>query len=264
MDGGRLTWTGDVSTGAWITPRLGCFGQVASVVPRGFGAYARVLHPVRDGADQPSTWEQVCEVTDRSAHALMQWQSISTPRVQDGSGCPPSAGRAWEGEEPEIGSLEDAALEVLCQVLAGHSAPDTACWFALWEGWGWIPGVPSVASFWPEGHRDQVIAPAFDQQVLHGPRLRHPGRDYLLFTGPLAAVTSTARWSEPDWALSQSPNLFWPTDRSWCVATEIDFDSTLVAGSPALIHAVLAAPGLEAWPVESCDAVGIDGDTLNA
>jgi hypothetical protein len=30
---------------------------------------------------------------------------------------------------------------------------------------------------------------------------------------------------------AESPCLFWPADRAWCVATEVDFDSTLVSGS---------------------------------
>lgn len=261
--GGPLVWSEDVRAGAWIAPRLGSFGQVAFTVPRGFEAYVRVLHPVRDRDDRATTWAEICEVTDCSAHALMQWQSISTPRVEDGSGRTPSAGRAWEGEDPEVGSLETSALTVLCQVLAAHTPPVADCCFALWEGWGWIAGSPSVASFWPEGHRDQIVPPAFAPEVMAGPRLRHPGRDYLLFTGPLAAATSMGRWPGADWFLCQSPNLFCPTDRSWCVATEIDFDFTLIAGTQVLIDAVLAAPGLEAWPVESWDTVGIDGDTVN-
>jgi hypothetical protein len=50
-----------------------------------------------------------------------------------------------------------------------------------------------------------------------------------------------------------SANLFWPADRSWCVATEVDFDSTLVGGDTALIAAILAAPELEVWEVEPSD-----------
>lgn len=239
MDG-DLVWSADVGAGGWIAPRLGSFGQVAFTVPRGFGTYARVLHPVRDGDDQPATWSEVCEVTGRCAHALMQWQSISTPRVEDGSGRTPSVGRAWQGEDPEVGSLETSALETLCQVLAAHTPAGSDCCFALWERWGWITGSPAVASFWPRGHREQSVPPALAPEVMAGPRLRHPGRDYLLFTGPLAAAMSMGQWPEPDWFLPQSPNPFWPADRSWCVATEIDFDFTLVAGTPALIDAVVA------------------------
>ena len=36
------------------------------------------------------------------------------------------------------------------------------------------------------------------------------------------------------------PNIIWPDDRAWCVATEIDLDSTYLGGSMELIEAVLA------------------------
>jgi hypothetical protein len=55
----------------------------------------------------------------------------------------------------------------------------------------------------------------------------------------------------------------WPADRSWCLATEVDFDSTLIGGPRALIEAVLHAPGVEAWPVSENDDLTIRGDLLN-
>jgi hypothetical protein len=61
----------------------------------------------------------------------------------------------------------------------------------------------------------------------------------------------------------QSPSLLWPTDHSWCIGTEIDFDSTLVGGSADVIAAVRAAPGLDAWPVEPDDDLTAIGDRLN-
>lgn len=107
------------------------------------------------------------------------------------------------------------------------------------------------------------MPPAYDTEAMEGPRLHHPERDYLLFTGPLEAATAMGRWLTPDWFDAQSPNLFWPADHSWCVATEVDFDSTLVAGSTALVDAVLADPDLEAYPVDTGDTLTIDGDTVN-
>lgn len=47
------------------------------------------------------------------------------------------------------------------------------------------------------------------------------------------------------------------------MATEIDFDSNIVAGSPDLIAVVLAEPALDAWPIDSEDSFACDGDTLN-
>lgn len=264
MGESRLVWTGDVSLGAWIAPLLGSFGGwVGSVVPRGFPAYARVLHPVQDRDGRPSTWAAVCEVTDRIPHALMQWHSISTARVEDGSGRAPSRGRDWDGDEPQEGQLEPVALKRLCQVLADHTDPAVECRFALWEGYGWIHGSPSVALLtWP-GSTSSDVSPAFGAEGMRGPRLHHPGREYLLFTGPLEAAANLGRWLTPDWFDAQSPNLFWPADRSWCVATEIDFDSTIVAGSTALVDSILANPDLEAWPIDTGDTLTIDGDTVN-
>ncbi len=47
------------------------------------------------------------------------------------------------------------------------------------------------------------------------------------------------------------------------MSTEIDFDSTIVAGSSELIAAVLAEPALETWPVDPDDSLAHDADTLN-
>lgn len=81
-----LSFVKDPSVADWIAPRLGPFGGwVGSVVPRGFPAYARILHPVRDRDGESATWAAVCAQTQREAHALMQWQSIGSPRVEDGS-----------------------------------------------------------------------------------------------------------------------------------------------------------------------------------
>ncbi|HEX7461209.1 MAG TPA: hypothetical protein VF317_03460 [Dermatophilaceae bacterium] len=210
----------------WIAPRLGPFGgQVSSVVPRGFPASARVLHPVRDHDGEPATWSAVCARTGRVAHALMQWRSISSPGVEDGTGRSASGGMPWDGDEPLVGDLEPQTLAALCRILAGHTDPAVDCFFAR--------------------------------------RLHHPGRDYLLFSGPLEAAMDLGHWPSQDWFVPQSPSLIWPTDNSWCVATEVDFDSTLIAGDYHLIDAVLGAEDLEATPIEPGDCLDSRGDTVN-
>ena len=45
-----------------------------------------------------------------------------------------------------------------------------------------------------------------------------------------------------------APNLWWPADRSWCVATEIDLAWTYVGGPAGLIEAVLGDERIEALP----------------
>jgi hypothetical protein len=236
VDQCRVEHVADVSVGGWIAPRLGPFGGwVGSVAPRDYPEYARVLHPARDAQDHPTRWADVCAATGQRPHPLMQWHAIArmTQAQVEIRSTALTERMLWPGVEPTVGNLEPDALRALCEVLGRYTAHDQGCLFALWEGWGWNHG---------------------------GPRLRHPGRDYLLFTGPLPAALDFGD-SRGIW--SQSPNLFWPSDRSWFVATEIDFDSTIVAGGAELIAAILADPTLEAWRVDPDDSLAHDGDTIN-
>ena len=66
-----------------------------------------------------------------------------------------------------------------------------------------------------------------------------------------------------NWPAWQSPNLLWPADRAWFLASEIDFNSTLVAGDTDLIADILACPALESWPVRPHGSLGSDGDKVN-
>jgi hypothetical protein len=95
------------------------------------------------------------------------------------------------------------------------------------------------------------------------PAARRLRRDYLLLAGSLAAALQIGCWLSADWFDPQSPNLFWPADRAWCVATEIDFDSTLLGGTTELIEAVLEAPTLDSWPVRPDDSLAFDADQIN-
>lgn len=107
-------------------------------------------------------------------------------------------------------------------------------------------------------------------EISNGPRLRLPGRDHVLFRGGIAELT------DPDWETraswrdlaaeehgfppsAQSPNLVWPDDRAWVLVTEIDFDSTVVGGSPELVRELCADRRLEAHPLpEGADLTGDD------
>ncbi len=47
------------------------------------------------------------------------------------------------------------------------------------------------------------------------------------------------------------------------MASEIDFDSTLVGGSTQLIDDVLQSPALDSWPVQPDDSLAADADRVN-
>jgi hypothetical protein len=63
-----------------------------------------------------------------------------------------------------------------------------------------------------------------------------------LLIGPIAAAPHVI---EGRYALIPRPSLWWPDDRSWCVATEVDFCWTYVGGSASCIRDVEGDETLE-------------------
>jgi hypothetical protein len=238
---GELRVTDEVSAGDWIASRLeGRFGAVTRTVPSGFAAYVRICHPAADRDACPVTWPVVARHTGRRAHPGMQWHALV------GSADPLNVtGSLWPGEDPARGNLVPQALAPLCDALADHTATPERCLFCLWEGWGWF--------------HTSSMGPA----AAGAPRLQLPGREYLLLAGPLHAALQIGHSYAPNAFAPQSPNLFWPTDRAWCVASEIDFDSTLVGGTTELVDAILRAAEFDAWAVRPEDSLASDADRLN-
>lgn len=263
-------WTSEVALGEWLLPRLQGWGEhagtpVTALVPGGFDAYARVLHPVGHEDEGQATWAQVCEATGRTAHPLMQWEAISGTRRTRRTNT-----KEWQGDEPEQGNLQPSALAAVLDVLQRWTAADQQCVMAVWDGFGWVGG--KGAAFYGLGDVAAVqTPPAYPEEVLDGPRLQLPGRDYLVFTGSLRSAQllgqrtpedSRQAWGQ-DWLWRQSPNLLWPLDRSWCLASEIDVDSTLVGGPEPLIEGLIADPRLESYPVPPDGDLSLHGDPVN-
>jgi hypothetical protein len=109
-----------------------------------------------------------------------------------------------------------------------------------------------------EESEPDVLPPTIPPEIAEGPRVELPERAYLLLEGPLDAAGELAMPLRP-----QSPNLFWPDDRAWCVTTETDLDSTYLGGTAALIAEILADERLEAVPVPVTDPVWADSDEVN-
>ena len=261
---GELRVSDDVSAGAWIAPRLRTApGTVTGTVPSGFPAYVRICHPAQDPDGSLVTWTQVAQRTGRQTHPLMQWHALV------GSPDPLNMrGSLWPGSDPSRGRLVPDVLGPLCALLAGHTEAAGHCFFGLWDGYGWIHGNPAVAMLRAVRSGEpalsaKVAPPTFSLDELSRPRLRLPARDYLLLLGPLHAALQIGHWPAADWFIPQSPNLFWPADQAWCVASEIDFDSTLVGGTTKLIDAIIGAPAFDAWPVRPDDSLTADADRIN-
>ncbi len=266
----------DPSVGDWLRPRLGPFGPaVGSLVPRGFAAYARVLHPMYDADDVPVTWAAVAAATGRVVHPTAQsWRVAGRPDLHAPQARPLGQRVAepgeWSGGEPAEGSLGATELRTLAEVLGRHTVGDLVV--AFWEGTSWEGAMQLV--LWTGEPDGELPAPRpapadLAPEVLHGPKLELPHRAYVLFRarprdlgaladgGPRADVDPF----RPGW---RTPNLLWPDDRTWCLATEVDLDSTVVGGSRELVDDLLAASDLEVVEVRETDSLGWLDDTVNA
>ena len=233
-----LEFCEDVSPGQWVEESLSGFARVHSLLPRGFPAYARVFHPAYQGdaEDQPVRWSTVASWTGRTVHPLMQFPRIAglSEDINDFYRDPP-----W-GRRPRHGSIPDEECRTLVNILREFTSTPERCFFGLWEGYGNID----------------------DRLYPQGARVKGCGRNYLLFQGPLDGVMAFLdRRGTPFWG--DSPNVWWPEDRAWCVATDIDLYDTYVGGSGECIQTVLEHPDLEALPTSLDARLDVGGDTVN-
>lgn len=180
------------------------------VLPRIFPACAWVRHPAyfpnEHGADVPLSWSYV-----EQAYGL----GLTANAL-------PSLAAALEETTtelapPQIGSIPAAvAWRLVDAILAAEG--ESRCWFGVWEGFGCLEDLRETAQ-----------------------RLTVNGQKYLVLRGPLYLAARPLCEQQ-----RQSVNLWWPPTEAWCAHTGIELDSTLVAGSHALVERILADPELEA------------------
>lgn len=225
-------------------------------------------------------WSQVAADRGTVFHAGAQWADLARA---DGNDSVSSTREArLEYGSPEQGQLSSPAMATLAEVLLGHTETPQDLVLGLWPGRGWMDG--GSAKFGPGvfeatgGKASSVqMPPAFGpsttRALRHGAGLLDVGdgfREYLLLADdgtrlrhPVWARAAHPLLPEAEPTEEQSPNLAWPRDRAWALASEIDFDSTLVAGSTELIRAICTHPGLEAAVVRPETDLTAFADTLN-
>ena len=179
MHTGGLRFDLDVAKASWIADRLtGPVGSVTGTVPAGFAAYARICHPIPDRSGGWVSWPEVAAATGRTAHPLMQWHALV------GSSDPFNfTGSLWPTGAPARGNLPVHTLRVLCDVVTRHTDRADDCAFCVWDGYGALPGAGlrvTATRVVDSRPRAEVLPPTIDPMVLAGPRVRLPGRDYLL------------------------------------------------------------------------------------
>ncbi|TLG05304.1 hypothetical protein FEK35_19220 [Nocardia cyriacigeorgica] len=289
-----MEFTADVERGKWLLERVGEHG-VGDIAGTGFEAYARILHPVeatrRDVAStgewgNPAVveeamwpWAEVAARNGRVMHPLVQWRNLTDGEDEAAM----SFDDGWEVGQSAVGWFDPKLLAALTAHLRVATETPDEVTAGVWNGFGELNTSSGAVLLMStdgdprnlERERARIeaeltasVAPQVRRAVEAGPFLRWPGRDFLLFD------TSLSELADPGWVYAAglgwtpdfpgvTPQLLWPADHAWVVASEIDFDSTIVAGSRALIEAVVADDRFEAFEITEDSDLSWDGDTIN-
>lgn len=244
---GSLIVVSDMGPANWLIDSVVSLPRyVTEAVPGEYDGYIRIVHPAyreAGGELSPVSWAEVARANGKTYHPGMQFQSL-VGHSKWGYSQP----GLWN-YIPEEGALPRRCVAALAKVLARHTTTPDECWFAIWNGWGDLASTLNVA-----------------------PTFALPGRRYHLARGGVLAADQSIVNSDVfgerfqtvlDTIHPRSANLWWPEDRAWFVATEIDSDSTYVGGSRECLAQILVTPELETFSVEGSAPVTSDSDMQN-
>jgi hypothetical protein len=252
-----------VQAGGWLAADLnGASGKVSSRVPRNFEDYARIFHPAVRPDGSLVRWAEVATELGRTMHPLAQWHLIVGARDSENL-----SDSKWSGGHPSRGDMDPSSFKHLCDVLAQFTTTPELCYIGIWTGLAW----QTTRQFSGDDDGSQGSTLVRDGQsalsegetnlrVLEAPPGR--GRSYRIVAGPLSEADKIR---DPDevYLSPTSPNLLWPADRSWCLATEIDFDSTIVGGSAQMVESIRRVEELEASRIGVDDSLTAKADRIN-
>jgi hypothetical protein len=227
----KLRPSRDVSAADWIVADLKTFAKsVHSLLPACFSSYVRVFHPARRHfhGDELVSWAEIAEANGTTVNPAMQLNALTR-----GHWFEPQPG--VYDDPPALGSVPPEVMPALIGVLEQQTATADKCWFAFWNGYGdTTPDISSASTF------------------------KVPSREYHLLAGPIDAAAND------EWGFRyQSPNLWWPDDRAWCVATEIDLNTTYIGCDDACRDALLRTGTLEVFSIEPTAGIDYSSDPIN-
>ena len=164
-----------------------------------------------------------------------------------------------------VGSLDRREATALVSMLRAFTSSPNECWLAIWHGFGQLQGPPAIRALrrpgilgWLQRRRLHDVRLEAPTDLAGAPTVSLPFREYFLYRGSIDVVP---RFEHLPGYL-QTPNMWWPDDRAWFVATEIDFDSTLIGCTRECATALLAGE-LEVMEVSAETRLDVDGDTVN-
>lgn len=188
-------------------------------MPSGYDSYSRIFYPFQDDHEEVTLcWSEVAETNGWAVHPEMTPESIARPA----QGAKPTRSPVKAMVLPY---LPEGQLAALAGILKRHTTTPDLCWFGIWEGYGNL-GIG----------RGKLDEP---------PRFSLEWRDYLLYRGQLDGWRGLA-----DSGSNAVPELWWPDDRAWVLATDCDFSWAYVGGTTALIDELVASSVVEGLRTE--------------
>lgn len=208
-----LTPEPDGTQAAWWLEQLEPWGDqglpVSSLVPSSLLAVCQVLHPWRGSDSEPIGWQAASQLGFASVTDFDRSREMfSIPAAEEA------------GLSASCGELDTGVAGALIDNLTNATTTPDDVFVAVWVGWGDVPA----------------------QRFPGAAHLETPGRGHFLLRGPLTGVLSSVAASNFDRPVA---GLWWPADRAWFVATEIEFEWTFVAGDPMLMEGLRADERLE-------------------
>jgi hypothetical protein len=169
----------------------------------------------------------------------------------------------WVAGEEERWDAPPEVIATVARIGADHTSTPAEATFAIWDGHGWASRVSDY--YWVNSlraprtaverlrlaamlryasaleHRHQRrVQRWLDGRLSDVPRLELPFRTYLLLRGPVSAAAQLTEPVVVD-TLRLVPDLWWPADEAWFVATDVELDATVVSGSGELARALVEA-----------------------
>ena len=260
----------DVSPASWIAERLLAMNRsvgvrVGEIVPTGFESYVRMIfHPVRHARGPGSLrWSELAARNGRVVHPEMQLEHIVGDLTIS----------EVPGLESPLEALSQEEVVAVGDIVRPFTSTPERCWFAVWNGYGIFGS--NISLSWSAGEDPEAVQArerieieragkaraqldAIPTFAIHATPGGEPLRAYYLFRGEIeAAATMTFDgWDQP-------PNLWWPEDRAWCVASEIDGYSTYIGGTAECIAAILDDGRLEALASDPRNRSDLWSDRVN-
>ena len=212
-----LTLRTDVTPTEWVDESLLPFRgategvRVGEIVPTGFEAYARILHPAsRRVGDrfEPITWSELARTRGKTIHPEVQLKALLGDEFRHSA--------PW-GELPEEDSIPEALRAPLVEILRRFTRTPDRCWFCIWEGYGaWFGGhelktYSDMSRSAQRARKREALRRAEKEAAAMEqiPKASIMGglRRCLVFTGSIDAI--------PDLTIghmSSTPNWWWPDD----------------------------------------------------